>query len=152
KDRRVLTDDAHEIVRRVRVVLLARPLVVRGAEPGLEQQPVGDWRRPSARLHALRAELALAIRFRRCIRDRRTAERSRARALAADVLLVPREGDLVAVARLPRDARRVVLPGAVVERRPAEIRHVEPRARVPRVLVVEGVEDVLPRSLHATAH
>src|SRR5688572_22535929 len=136
KHRRVQTDDADQIAGRVRVVLLACPLVEGGAEARFEEEPVGERRRPAAALDTLGAELALAVGLGRRVRHGRTAERRGARALAAHVLLIPREPDLVAVARLPRDARRVVLPRAVVEGRPRQVRHVGPRGGVPGIHVV----------------
>src|SRR4029453_590441 len=94
----------------------------------------------------------MTVGFRRGACGRRTAERRGPGAAAADRLLVPGERELVAAARLPRDARGVVLPRPIVVRGPAEIRHVGPGVRDAGVLVVEHVQDVLARTLGAHTH
>ena len=108
--------------------------------------------RPTRGLDALRAELAVAVRFRGRRRRRRAAERCRAGARPAHGLFIPRERELVLLRRLPRDARRVVLPLAVVVGRAVEIRGVGPLRRIARVVVVVDVQDVAARPLLADAH
>src|SRR5204862_7390514 len=97
----------HEVLCGVRVELATAPLVVCGADSRFEEQPVGRWRGPHGMLDALRAALAVAVRFRRGREDKvwRAGKRRRARALATDRLFIPHERELVALGRLPRDAR-----------------------------------------------
>ena len=152
-DHRLVLRHPNQVPRRIRIELAVAPLVVGVAEAGFEEQPVRDRRRPARGLHALWTELAVTVRFRsRQSRRRRAAERCRAAARPAHGLFIPRERELVPLRGLPRDARRVVLPLAVVEGRLAEIRSVGPLRRVARVGVVVDVQDVAARPLLADAH
>ena len=145
-------EDANQVLGRVRVALAAAPLIVAGADAGFEEQLVGDRRRPMPLHHALRVELAEAVRFGRGRRRRRAAERGCARALAADRLFIPHERELVARRRLIGDARRVVLPRVIRVGRLAENRGVRPRVRIACVLVEVQIQRVLPLPLFADAH
>ena len=144
--------DAHQIAGRVGIAFLARPLVRARAEACLEEQLVGHRRGPLHLLDALRVEVAKAVRFGRGRRRRRSAERRRPRALAADRLLIPDERKSASLRCLPRDARCVVLPRAIRERRIVVITHPGPRVRIACVLVVIQVQRVLSLPLPADAH
>src|SRR4029453_8852302 len=105
-------EHADQIPGRVRIVLATAPLVVAGADACFEEQPAGHRRGPTRRRDTFGVDLAVAGVFGRGGKwgSRRAAEGGRARAFAADRLLVPNERELVSLRRLPRDARRVVFP------------------------------------------
>ena len=145
-------EDAHQVVGGVRIAFLTGPLVGAGADARFEQQLVGERRRVLHLLDTLRVEVAETVRLGRGRRRGRAAERRRARALAADRLLIPDKCELVTLRRLPRDARGVVLPGAIRERRLAVVAGPGPGVGVARVQVVVQVQRVLPLALLADAH
>src|SRR6185369_8761554 len=95
----VYIDHLHQIFPRVRIELATAPLVIRRAESCFEEQLAGPRRGPTRRLDTLRAELTVAVRFRRRgeDEDRGAAQRGRAGAGAAHWLFIPGERNLVAL-------------------------------------------------------
>ena len=136
---RTLFGHLDQIVRGIRDALEIAPSVIRAPEACLQQQPVGERRRPRHLRHSKRQRLVRAVRFRRDDRWRRDPDRVSV-ALPAHPLLVPERADLVALAGLPGQASADVLPRAVGESLLVQIRRVEPFVGIARVQVDELID------------
>ena len=124
-----LIDDAHrravEAFTRIAVVGHNR------AEAGFDEEPIREGRRIGGLIGADVVDVLRPV-----LRLRRRRGAAAAGAVAAHVLLVPEEIELLARRDLPRRAQRRAVPQPVGERLLAIVRVVNPRVRVAGVLVV----------------
>ena len=124
-----LIDDAH----RRTIEALARVAVVGHdrADAGFDEEPIGQGRCIGGLIGADVVDVLRPI-----LRLRRRRGAAAASAVAAHVLLVPEEIDLLPLRDLPRRAQRRAVPQPVGERLLAVVRVVDPRVRVAGILVV----------------